>query len=504
LLVGTVAVAVAVTVLGTAVGIDPRPYTLVFGVIAMVAVFALPPRHRVVLVGSTVVGWALALPLAGVRDLAVIVTQIGGAALLAVVALTTTRTLEAATTVEREAAAAAGQRSALLTGVLRLRSLEPDAVLDAVIGGTRAVGLDSAVVGVPEAGGLRLAANGAAPGEDPPAWLPPGTGIGATVLATGRSTVLESDPPSPATGGSAPSPLRGAIAVPVTVGDDHVAAVLIARRTAPGVTAAQQTTLELLAEEAGAALERARRFAADAATVAELRRLDTLARDFVSTVSHELRTPMTVVAGLAQTLQRRWSDLEPARRGDLLQRIDSNAERLATMVRSLIDTSALERGELRAVPAPVAVLGVIEGVLGRLESLFDDHHVVTDVADSLVVQADPGLFPHVIENLMTNAARHTPPGTHVLVTGRAAGSDIEFSVTDDGPGIAPVDLPHVLERFYRAGPSTARPAGGLGLGLALTQQILAAHGREIAVWSQPGRGTSFTFTLPAAPPSDRC
>ncbi|MEX0836390.1 MAG: ATP-binding protein, partial [Nitriliruptor sp.] len=290
------------------------------------------------------------------------------------------------------------------------------------------------------------------------------------------------------------------VAVPVRV-DGEVAAVLFAGRRELGLTTGQVEAVELLAEEAGTALQRARGFAAGSATVAELRRLDERTHDFVSTVSHELRTPMTVIDGLGQTLERRWTDLDHVRRADLLRRIDENAERLAAMVRSLLDSSALEQGRIEPRLETVHLGACIAAVLGRLAPLLDEHPTRVDVDVDQRVEADPSLLQHVLENLLSNAARHTPPGTAVLVRARPTDGDVEVEVYDEGPGITPQDLPHVLERFYRAGEPTTRPSGGLGLGLALSQQIVEAHGRELTVTSELGIGTRFAFRL-AATPSD--
>ncbi len=432
----------------------------------------------------------------GVRDPVAIATQLGGAALLALVALRTTASLEAALRVEQVASRASRTRASLLGSVLRLRSLESNAVAEAVVRGVREAGFDSATLRSVEGDGLRLVAARPAGGQDPPFRVSGDRGLVNIARRTGRPVVVREYRSHRAALPDS-GDLGGAVAVPVRV-DGEVAAVLFAARRELGLTAGQVEAIELLAEEAGTALQRARAFAADAATVGELRRLDERTHDFVSTVSHELRTPMTVIDGLGQTLERRWDDLDPARRADLLRRIDENAERLAVMVRSLVDTSALEQGRIEPQQETVDLGACVASVLGRLASLLDEHPTRVDVADGLRVEADPSLLQHVLENLLSNAARHTPPGTAVLVRARRADGEAEVVVYDEGPGIAPEDLPHVLERFYRAGESTTRPSGGLGLGLSLSQQIVEAHGGELTVTSELGIGTRFAFRLSIA------
>jgi signal transduction histidine kinase len=473
--------------------VDTRALTIIFGVVIVAAAFALPGPQRLPLIVWSLIGWGATLLLIGVRDPVVLATQLGGAGLLAFVALLCTGSLEAALAVEREASAESRTRASLLASVLRLQALEPAAVDQALVRGAREAGFDSAILRAVDGADLRLVAARPIAGADPPIRLGPGRGLAGVTRRTGRTVVVaeyQEHPQRLAASGD----LRGAIGAPIFV-DGELSAVLVAGRRAPGLTPLQVEAIELLAEEAGIALSRARRFAADASTVAELRRLDDRTHDFVSTVSHELRTPMTVINGLGQTLQRRWDDLTPARRADLLRRIDQNADRLAVMVRSLVDTSALDRGHLVAMTSPVDLAGLVGAVLGRLAPLFAEHPIEVEIEEGLLVEADPSLLEHVIENLLSNAARHTPPGTRVRVRAATDEPDVDIEVADDGPGIPEADLPHVLERFYRAGEPTTRPSGGLGLGLALSQQVLQAHGRELSVRSEPGEGTSFRFQL---------
>jgi signal transduction histidine kinase len=120
------------------------------------------------------------------------------------------------------------------------------------------------------------------------------------------------------------------------------------------------------------------------------------------------------------------------------------------------------------------------------------------VDEHLSVFVDGPLFEHIIENLLTNVAKHTPQGTPVTIGADGGDMRVQVYVQDHGPGIDPRDLPHVLDRFYRGGAPTRRETGGLGLGLALAQQIVRAHGSELTVDSEPGVGTTFSFSVPVA------
>jgi len=115
-----------------------------------------------------------------------------------------------------------------------------------------------------------------------------------------------------------------------------------------------------------------------------------------------------------------------------------------------------------------------------------------------LVDADAERLGQVLRNLLTNARRHTPPEGEVAVSARQVESEVQVAVKDTGSGIAPEHLPYVFERFYRADPARARADGGAGLGLAIVKQLVAAHGGQVWVESQPGHGATFTFTLPVA------
>ncbi|HSK22585.1 MAG TPA: ATP-binding protein [Egicoccus sp.] len=387
-------------------------------------------------------------------------------------------------------------REQVLLRLLRTDSLQPQEVLDAVVDGLMAAGFDACVVRLvdEEAGLLRYVAGRGIRGTEVATEVPLGLGLSGKVLGSSGPVVLEDysaapDVLSPELG------FDGAIGVPIGPQDQPIAVLLAARRAAP-LTAGQQTIAVELSEQAGRALEQALRYEATASDVAQLRALDAQTHDFVSTVSHELRTPLTVVQGLGQTLAHRWDDLDPPRREDLTERLQANVARLTSMVATLLETSALQRGQLEVRPETVELEPYLQSLLHRLTTLRATHPVHLDLAAGLRIAADPRLLEHVFENLLGNAARHTPQGTAVRVRAVAGTERVRVEVSDDGPGIAPEDLPFVLERFYRGGDPNRRPSGGLGLGLALAAQIVAAHGGNLEVDSAPGRGTTFAFTLP--------
>lgn len=220
--------------------------------------------------------------------------------------------------------------------------------------------------------------------------------------------------------------------------------------------------------------------------VAELVKTRDRERQFTSDVSHELRTPITALVSSASILEARLDELDVDTRW-MAEQMIREARRLRTLVDDLLEISRLHSSR--------EVLRVSEVDLGRLvENVIANQHwedVVEFDRQSVVVNTDKGRVERVVVNLIGNAVVHG--GGHPRVAVSANGSSGVVEVSDDGPGIAPADLPHVFERFYKADPS--RP-GGSGLGLAIAAEHARLLGGTIEVTSAPGRGATFTLRVP--------
>jgi signal transduction histidine kinase len=474
-------------------------FGLLFALVIVVVGFTMADWWRLGLLAWILVTWFVALWWDGLREPDLLLLHVGGGALVATTVVRTANALGHAVASEARARADTEQRAELLARLLRVHTLERDEVLRTVVDGILDAGFDAASLRVLDGDDLVLAAGRVPSSVALPERIYREVGLAGRAVRSGRMEVVVGEDLAEVEVGSSTT---GAVAAPLYA-DDRLEGVITALCFGPEITGSQLQTIELLASLGGRALLRARLYEADEATVSELRRLETHTQDFVSTVSHELRTPLTVVQGLGQMLRARWEDLAPVRRDDLLRRVDANANRLAQMVRSLLDTSAFEEGRIEIRPERIEVGPLIDGVLHRLTTVTASHPVAVDVADDLTVDADRGLLEHVLENLLTNTAKHTPQGTNVHLTARAHPDGVEITVGDDGPGIPEEDLPHVLDRFYRGGDPSSRPPGGLGLGLALVRQILDAHGSDLHVHSVVGEGTHFTFVVPCWVPQQQ-
>jgi signal transduction histidine kinase len=494
--VGSTLVGIGALAPALVLGIDADVglFAPVFAVVVLSTWFILPRWLHVWASWYTLVVWGVTLLWDGTATPAELVTHVAGAALV----LVASSRLSAALTASRDAAAseraAAERRAALLAALGRTNQLDPERILASVTEGLLEAGFETVVVRTidQEQQVARLVRAASVAVDELPDELPIRGSAYEAPATTGRLGVVGAH-----AGARTTTPRRRVVAVPV-VEDGAVTVAVAADRHDGEITVGQLEAAQLLAEQAGQALERARAFAADGATVQALQALDRRSRDFVSTVSHELRTPLTVVRGLGQTLLSRWDDLTPGQRDDLLRRIETNADRLGAMVASLLDTSAMESGQFVVSPQSVELRTLLEPAVERFVSLSSAHPVRLDVPPGVVVEADPRLLEHVIENLLANVAKHTPAGTNVTVSGVVAGDRARIAVQDEGPGIGADDLPHVFERFYRGGEPDRRTSSGLGLGLALANEVVRLHGSQLDLRSEPGVGTTFSFEVPVA------
>jgi len=234
--------------------------------------------------------------------------------------------------------------------------------------------------------------------------------------------------------------------------------------------------------------------------VTEIRRLESLRRDFVANVSHELRTPVTAVRSAAETL-RGGAAADPEARERFLDIVDRNAERLHRLVEDLLDLSRIESRELRLAPEPLDLAQVAAGALALFRERADKRRIrlrAAVPADTPPARADRRALEQVLTNLVDNALKYCPEGAEVTVGAAVTPSAVELSVADSGPGIEAKHLPRLFERFYRVDAGRSRDLGGTGLGLSIVKHLVEAMGGAVRVASSPGQGSTFTLSLPRA------
>jgi signal transduction histidine kinase len=225
----------------------------------------------------------------------------------------------------------------------------------------------------------------------------------------------------------------------------------------------------------------------------ELAETDRLRRDIVANVSHELRTPITALQAKLENIIDGVEEADPL----TLQTMLSQVERLGRLVQQLLDLSRLESGSLPLDRRDFDVEPMLRHAVRELQMQSPNVSLMIEVEpDDLVLDADPERLHQVLANLVENAVRHSPAGGTVSVAARAAGSVVQFEVTDDGPGIPDGDSARVFERFYRADTARSSRDGGAGLGLAIAQWIVDLHGGEIHPERREPHGCRMVVTIP--------
>jgi signal transduction histidine kinase len=316
------------------------------------------------------------------------------------------------------------------------------------------------------------------------------------VLQRGETVLANRDPvagevPLPSADGDA----AAAIASPIWI-DGWVAAILVGvidgdARPSPD----QVASFDLLASRAGLTLVNGQRLEERRETVGRLEQGDRLKGEFLTTISHEMRTPLTVLMGNGVTLEENWDSLDEEGRLELVSGMNANVRTLDAMLTNLLDYARMEAGELWVSFEPFDISETLRAACERMEGAVGDRRIVTAIEEGLLVSGDVVLIRRILTHFLANAALHTPPGTTITASCHRRDGEVEVIVVDDGPGIAPQDLPFVGERFYRGGDVNTRPKG-LGLGLALTLGILELHGSTLIVDNGGEGGARFSFSLP--------
>jgi two-component system sensor histidine kinase SenX3 len=230
-------------------------------------------------------------------------------------------------------------------------------------------------------------------------------------------------------------------------------------------------------------------------------RLDEVRRDFVANVSHELKTPVGALMLLAEAVAEASDDPEAVRR--FATQMEREGVRLSHLVEEIINLSRLQYDDPVDSPHKVEVDHVVEAAIDRSRVDAENRQVrLTSGGDiGLMVLGNEHQLTVAVGNLVENAVSYSPPHTRVAIAARAGEDVVEISVTDQGDGIAKQDQERIFERFYRVDPARSRDTGGTGLGLSIVKHIAASHGGEVALWSVPGAGSTFTLRLPRHPDS---
>ncbi|KYZ78180.1 hypothetical protein AXX12_01150 [Anaerosporomusa subterranea] len=230
-----------------------------------------------------------------------------------------------------------------------------------------------------------------------------------------------------------------------------------------------------------------------------LARIEQNRRDFLANITHEIRTPIAAIQAMAEALHDGVAGPELQNR--YLETIVGQTRHMDKLVQELLDLAQLEAGELKIVKVKFELFEQLSHVCERFSPMLTEKNIRLEVVESkgeLLVAADPMRLEQVLNNLVANAVRHSPPDSVISIKADKGTTFATVSVVDHGEGITSEDLPHIWERFYRAEKSRSRIGGGSGIGLAVTRQLVISMGGDIRVESTVGEGATFSFTLPLA------
>ncbi len=227
----------------------------------------------------------------------------------------------------------------------------------------------------------------------------------------------------------------------------------------------------------------------------KLEKNEKLRKNMVADIAHELRTPLTTLRGDFEAVKDGLLEPDSA----VLDNLLGDIQVLTRLVEDLQQLSLAEAGQLKLELTRLEAKTVVDDVTSRFENEIAGKQI------SLNIETEPGLMPiradrlrisQVLGNLIKNSLTHTPEGGSITVSAVQSGREVIFSVADTGPGIAPDELPHIFERFYRADKSRVRTSGGSGLGLTIARTLVTAHGGRIWAESEVGKGTKMSFSVP--------
>ncbi|HEX4819400.1 MAG TPA: ATP-binding protein [Acidimicrobiales bacterium] len=267
-------------------------------------------------------------------------------------------------------------------------------------------------------------------------------------------------------------------------------------RAVTGLEPPQMEALLAVCALLAAAIGNVRLYQDEQDMVSRLRDIDKLKTSFIGSVSHELRTSVTAIQGFAGLLEGN-NDLDPERRNDYVERISRNARSLGVLVEDLLDFARFERSGLTAALRPIDLSELVPSVVDQMSSVLEGRSVVTHVEPDVIAMADTLAVERVLVNLLSNAGKYTPADSPIDVGLQRSGSSAVLTVRDHGPGVPPEEREKIFELFYRSDES-ARVTRGVGIGLALTRQLVLHLNGTIAVEDAPGGGALFRVTVPLA------
>ena len=284
-------------------------------------------------------------------------------------------------------------------------------------------------------------------------------------------------------------PIRSVLAVPIIARDRDIGVLALFSSRECGFSEEQLPFVEEIASRAAFAIDNARLYR-------KLEEANAAKDEFLSLVSHELRTPLTTIVGNAMLLQSRIDQFDEETRHDALRDIASESLRLQNIIDNLLFLARAEQGQLEHETQ--FVIHAVENVVARHRRAYPGRRIETvQTAGMRPVTFPAGYLDQVVENLLSNAQKYSPPDSPITVEVRRTETEVIVTVADRGPGIPEERADHLFDAFYRA-PGTSWRAAGLGIGLAVCKRLVEAQGGTIWARNREGGGAEFGFALPVS------
>lgn len=283
--------------------------------------------------------------------------------------------------------------------------------------------------------------------------------------------------------------------IPLKCGDSVIGALGLAYVDPPTDKRAAETFALMLANAAGEALGRARSYDAERVAREKAEMLAATRADVLGIVAHDLRNPLSRVSSSASFLLDENPPQDEQRK--MLEIIQRAVGQMNRLIGDLLDATQLRAGRLRLDIRDVDVKSVLNQAIETARPAAQERHeeLSAEAPAGYRVRADPGRLQQVLGNLLTNAIKFTPPGGRIVLSAKPEDSRMVFSVSDTGRGMTPDEMNHLFDRFWQARDADRR---GIGLGLEISKGIVEAHGGRIWAQSSPGKGSTFSFSIPAS------
>jgi len=293
---------------------------------------------------------------------------------------------------------------------------------------------------------------------------------------------------------------RAVLSVPLLREDEIIGSLILIRKTPGEFSAEIVELLSTFATQSALAIQNARLFREIADKSRQLEAASQHKSEFLANMSHELRTPLNAIIGFSEVLSERMFGELNEKQDEYLKDIYASGQHLLSLINDILDLSKIEAGRMELELADFSLPAAIDNALTLVRERASRHGIrVGQTVDDRVglIRGDERKVKQVLLNLLSNALKFTPEGGRIDVRATMTDGMAEISVTDTGVGIAPEDQEAIFEEFRQVG-TADKKVEGTGLGLALSRKFIQLHGGRIWVQSQPGKGSTFSFTLPAS------